>query len=113
MLDRAREGAFALVVPDLVRDETLRVLATTFGWSREQLAVLDGAIAELAADIPATPATAEPVTGDASDDRILACALAVKAEVLVSGDRRHLLPLERRGALRIITPQALLAELRA
>ncbi|EQD68496.1 PilT domain-containing protein, partial [mine drainage metagenome] len=38
------------------------------------------------------PATlAAPVSRDPDDDHVLACALAAKAELIVSGDKRHLL----------------------
>jgi uncharacterized protein len=56
--------------------------------------------------------TPEPVTGDPADDLILACAIEAEVEVLASGDRKHLLPVGERGGVRILTPQALLAELR-
>lgn len=55
-----------------------------------------------------------PTRGDQrrpDDDLILACAVKAGVEVPVSGDRRHLLPLGDHRGVRIITPQALLAEL--
>jgi predicted nucleic acid-binding protein len=50
-----------------------------------------------------------PRTGD--DNVILACALAAGVEILVSGDRQHVLPLGEYQGVRIITAQTLLAEL--
>jgi len=38
------------------------------------------------------------------DDRILECALAARAEYLVTGDKEHSLPLHSIGATRIVTP---------
>lgn len=55
----------------------------------------------------------EPVTSDPDDNLILACAVQTDVEVLVSGDRRHLLPLGKHRGVRVLTPQGLLAELRA
>ncbi|MGI8749554.1 MAG: hypothetical protein ACR2J6_03245 [Thermoleophilaceae bacterium] len=37
--------------------------------------------------------------------------MAENADILVTGDRRHLLPLGKHHGVRIITPQTLLAEL--
>jgi len=37
--------------------------------------------------------------------------VAAGVDVLVSGDRRHLLPVGEHQGIRILTPQALLAEL--
>ncbi len=53
----------------------------------------------------------QPLTGDPDDDVILACAVAAGAEVLMSGDRRHLLPVREHRGVRIVAPPALLAEL--
>ena len=61
---------------------------------------------------PAPAASPEAVTGDPDDDLILACAIEVGVEAVVSGDRRHLLPVGEHRGVRVITPQALLAELR-
>jgi predicted nucleic acid-binding protein len=53
------------------------------------------------------------VTSDPDDNLILACAVQTDVEVLVSGDRRYLLPLGKHRGVRVLTPQGLLAELRA
>jgi predicted nucleic acid-binding protein len=54
----------------------------------------------------------EAVTGDPADDLILAGAILAEVGILVSGDRRHLLPVSERRGVRVVTRQALLAELR-
>jgi len=66
---------------------------------------------ELATDVTEVPETVEAVSGDPADDLVLASALAAGAEVLATGERRHLLPLGTHRGLRILTPQAPLAEL--
>lgn len=38
------------------------------------------------------------------DNRILECALSVQADYLVTGDKKHILPLEKIGSTRIINP---------
>ena len=60
---------------------------------------------------PAKPS--EAITGDPDDDLILACAVEAAVDILVSGDRRHLLPVREYRGIRIIAPQTLLAELAA
>lgn len=100
------------MVPDLVIEELIRVLAGKRGWERDRLrryvAMIDG----IAAERPTAPATAESLTRDPDDDRILACAIANRVDVIASGNRRHLLPLRENQGVRILTPHALLAELR-
>ncbi len=102
-----------MIVPELVLRELARVLAEKLGLGRESVRRLLLLIEELPARIIDTPASAEARSGDPADDRILAAALAADADVLVSGDRRHLLPLDDVDGLRILSPQQLLAELAA
>ncbi len=80
--------------------------------SREEASTAASFMRSLAAETPVTPEAVPELSGDSDDDAIIAAALRAEADVLVSGDRRHVLPLERVGTMRILTPQALLAELR-
>ena len=112
MLALARAGVIELVVPDLVLEELVGILAGKFGFDREALRAQVALVDSIAAETALAPATAEPLTGDSEDDRILACAIATGVDVIVSGNRRHLLPLGESHGVRILTPQALLAELR-
>jgi len=42
------------------------------------------------------------VSGDVADDQVIAAAVAARADLLVSGDRKHLLPLGRHEGIDII-----------
>lgn len=56
------------------------------------------------------PAEVTPIIlEDPDDDEVLACALAARAEVIVSGDR-HLLNLADYQGIRIVRPVDLLAQ---
>jgi predicted nucleic acid-binding protein len=46
----------------------------------------------------------EAVQGDESDNRILECALSGKAHLLVSGDKKQLLPLRVFKGIQILSP---------
>jgi predicted nucleic acid-binding protein len=112
VVEQAIDGRLELVLADPVLAELERVLTAKFAFERERVR----AIREFLLELPGTRvgAPSEPpraATGDPDDDLILACAVAAGVEVLVSGDRRHLLPLGVYRDVRIITPQALLAEL--
>ncbi len=65
----------------------------------------------IATDRPTAPASVEAVTGDPDDDLILACAVGAEVDIIATGDRKHLLPVEEYRGVRSLTPQALLAEL--
>jgi predicted nucleic acid-binding protein len=60
-------------------------------------------------DAPTQPV--EAITGDPDDDVVLACGVNADVQIIVSGDRRHMLPVREHPGIRIISPQALLAEL--
>lgn len=42
------------------------------------------------------------VLNDPDDDHVLACALTAKADLIVSGDRKHLLPLGSYQGINIV-----------
>ncbi len=56
---------------------------------------------------------AAPVSRDPDDDHVLACALAAKAELIVSGDKRHLLILGEYQGIPIRTAAEALGQLAA
>lgn len=62
-------------------------------------------------EVLAVPRRVFGATSDPADDQILDCAVAARADVLVTGDRRHLLPLGRFQSIEIITPAALIARI--
>lgn len=48
------------------------------------------------------------VPGDPDDDKIIAAAVAAKADLLVTGDRAHLLPLREHKGIQIVGPRTFL-----
>jgi uncharacterized protein len=60
--------------------------------------------AEMVPDAPAP----RVVPTDPKDDQIVAAAVAAKADYLITGDRRDLLPLGEHRGVRIISPRAFL-----
>jgi hypothetical protein len=42
---------------------------------------------------------------------VLACGISAGVQIIVSGDRRHMPPIREHRGIRIVSPQALLAEL--
>ncbi len=110
VLEAARRGAIALVVPSLAIDELIRVLTGKLGADRGTVGDYVGALRALAT-VARVPDRSEAVSGDPADDAILACAVVERADVLVTGDRRHLLPVREHRGVRILAPQTLLAEL--
>jgi predicted nucleic acid-binding protein len=112
VLEEAIDGRIELILPDIVRDELERVLSAKLGFDTERIRAARQLLEGLAADRPGRPSVIESMTGDPADDIVLAAAIEAHADILVSGDRRHLLPIREHLGVRIVTPQALLAELR-
>jgi len=113
LLEEAIDGRIELVVPELVLAELERVLTKKLGFSAEQVVAVRALLRQVATEEPAPAAAVEALSGDPADDAILACAVEAGVDVLATGDRKHLLPIGEHRGVRLLTPQALLAELRA
>ena len=113
VLEEVADGQIELVLPEFVLAELERVLTDKLGFELERVRAARALLERLAVALPQQPAQVEAVTGDPDDDVILACAVESQAGLLATGDRKHLLPLREHRGVRLMTPQALLAELRA
>jgi uncharacterized protein len=112
VLDEMIDGRIEFVLAAPVLAELERVLSVKLNFEPERVREIKALLTDLAQEVLDPPSGApEPVTGDSDDDLILACAARAGIPTLVSGDRKHLLPVGRHRGTRIITPQALLAEL--
>ncbi len=99
LLEAAAVELFAALTLKLGVDETD---------AREHLAILR----ELAETVQPSPhSQPEATSGDPADDVILASAHEAQVGLLITGDRRHLLPLGTHQGVRILSPQAFLAEI--
>ena len=81
-------------------DELRRVLAEKFGWTEDELEEVNDWF--VAHSNTVQPREELSVLADEPDNRILECALAANADVIVTGDRA-MLALARIGNTRIIT----------
>ena len=113
LLEEAIDGRIELVVPEFVLAELERVLTKKLGFSAEQVVAVRALLRQVATEEPAPAAAVAALTDDPADDAILACAVEAGVDVLATGDRKHLLPIGAHRGVRLLTPQALLAELRA
>lgn len=85
--------------------ETADVLQKKFGWSHERIAA--ALLTVLMTAKMKKPGQKLHVVSDEPDNRILECALAAKADLLVTGDKQ-LLALDRYEETRIVTLRAFL-----
>jgi uncharacterized protein len=114
LLDAARDDVFDLYTStDLLAE--LRGVLVREKFAKRLMAV--GSTAEAVFDeisalaIKITPESIDPViTRDPDDDMVLACAVASRSDVIVSGDN-DLLDLKQYKNIRIVTATELLSEL--
>ena len=101
VLELALRGRFELCLSPFILEEVAGVLGRKFDWSGERssqaLRALRGG-----ATIIDPPRLPEVIKGGHADNRVLECAVATNADYLVTGDRRHLLPLGGHEGMRIL-----------
>lgn len=103
-LRRAARGEFTLFVSEGVIDELTDVLRRPFFLRRIGDPLIVARFLDLmVASFPFAPVGSHvPVPVDPEDEHVVASALACEADVLVSGDVKHLLPIGKVGKLRIV-----------
>ncbi len=108
-LELALRGRFELFLSWFILGEVSGLLARKFGWDQER-AIRAVSALQNAATVVEPPRLAKEIESGHPDNRILECAVAANADYLVTGDRRHLLPLgEHRGATIVNAPRFLSA----
>jgi uncharacterized protein len=97
----------------------LAELAQTLGYAkfRSRLAAYNTEAAEMTAQFAALARVVTPgnvprvVLNDVDDDQVIAAGVAARAHWIVTGDRKHLLPLGSHAGIAIITPAEALVRL--
>ena len=86
-----------------IQKETLRVLQSKFGWDQPTLKRYLPALWGRGSRVVCRR-WLSVIREDPADDRILECAVAAQADIIVSGDR-HLLRLSNYETIAILTPR--------
>lgn len=102
-----RDGKFALCLSDGIVAEYLEVLAR-FSAVKKEIEEFLMMLTERANVVFATPAEViNEIADDPDDNKFLGCAVAAKADMIVSGDQ-HLLSLGVYRNIRVVEPLAFL-----
>ena len=101
VLELALRGRFELCLSPFILAEVSGVLRRKFDWSegRSSQALKTLGHAAIVIDPRLRP---EVIERGHADNRILDCVVEASADYLVTGDRRHLLPLEEHRGARIV-----------
>ena len=97
------QGETEWFVSPFILHELHRILTERFRWEEERAQRALRLIGEVAAEVD-PPRSVSVIQEKDDDNRILECALHAKAHYLVSGDRRHLLPLREFRGVSIVSP---------
>lgn len=103
LLGLAIFGAIDLFVCPFILEEFRRVAESKFRFSEEQIDFFEDRILEAAKLVDPSEKVAV-IKRHEEDNRILECAVAATADYLVSGDRRHIVPLKRFRGTTIVQP---------
>lgn len=110
VIELALDGTIEVFTSADLLDEIREVLQRPkFGFSPAQLLSLVAELCEVFAVVH-PDIRVRVVTADPEDDRVLECALAAKAQVIVSGDE-HLLALVQWKGVRVLSPATFVEEL--
>jgi len=103
VLDLVWKGDLEAYISPFIFMELERTLAKAFGWGKEQIDLVLAKIASKTVLIH-PEIRLSVVKGKDDDNRILECAVEAKASYLISGDKKHLLPLKQYQGIRILPP---------
>lgn len=90
-------------ISPFILEEVETILKKTFGWDEKQVKKALNQIKRKVTQIQ-PKAKVSIVKQKDSDNRIIECAIESKAQYLVSGDAKHLLPLKQYRGVKIVSP---------
>ena len=103
VLGLMRKGRIEVIVSSFILKELREVLRKDFGWGEER-------VRDTIRLIEIQTSKVDPKIGISivkekdSDNRILECAFEGKVQYIVSGDKRHILPLKKFQGIEILSP---------
>ena len=103
VLELMIKGKIEVYISPFILGEVETILKKTFGWDEEQVKKALNQIKRKVTQIQPKVKVSVVKQKDA-DNRILECAIEAKAQYLVSGDKKHLLPLKQYRGINIISP---------
>lgn len=101
--EHALRKTYTLLISPAIVAEIANVLREKFVWPEPDIKARVKRFARIT-EITIPTIVPNVIENDPADNQILACAISGKADVIVSGDKRHLLPLKQYEDIPIIRP---------
>jgi putative PIN family toxin of toxin-antitoxin system len=102
-----QERRIEIIISEAIISEISDVLGRKFYWEEWKIERVISDIMEFTKVIT-TRKSVSLIKGDPSDNRILECAFEGNAQYIISGDKKHLLPLKEFCGIEILTPNEFL-----
>ena len=106
----SKEKKIEFLVSEAIIAEVAEILRKKFDWESWQISQIIDEIRETAT-LVIPYQTLSAIKKDEDDNRILECAVEGKAHSIISGDKRHLLPLKEYQRIKILSPAEFLEEM--
>lgn len=106
LLEIDKKG-YALLISPAMFVELARILHKKIAWQEEQIVFALEGIKKLCTLVKPT-IQIKKIKNDPSDNRILECAVSGKADYIVTGDKKHILPLKKFSGIPILSPKEFL-----
>ena len=103
ILELARAKVIEILISEEILSELEQVLGKKFRWTESDIREFSDELREIGTIIPCGAQDIE-FSPDPGDVKILACAAAGKADIIVTGDKKHLLPMKRFRDIPIVSP---------
>ena len=103
VVDLMWKKAIEVYISPFIEEEIERVLVSRFEWDKHMVDQVINSINEYAIMVE-PEVTVSIIDAKKTDNRILECAVAGKVDCLVSGDKKHILPLKEFHEIKIMSP---------
>jgi len=107
VLELLIRGEIDVIISPFILSEIERILRERFEWSEGNIHRVLNRI-ERQAILVHPQCKVTVVKGKDDDNRILECAIEGKAQYLISGDKKHLLPLKEYQGTKVLSPSEFL-----
>lgn len=103
IIKSCRERKLSLVVSPEILNEVARILKEKFRWNKNDIERAIISVIKIS-EVVRPEVRVNRIRKDQSDNRVLECAVFGKVDYIVTGDKKHLLPLKKYRGVSIISP---------